>query len=56
MSKAVLESREKFFNELLDHYSKLAKEDPRYNKTCEKLKNGKEEFLKGKTLVQVIKG
>ncbi len=52
----VLKSREKFYHELLEHYSKLAKEDPRYHKTCERLKKGKEEFLAGRTLVQVIKG
>lgn len=55
-AEEVLRNREKLFNELLEQYSESAKEDPRYKKTVKKLKSKKEEFLSGRTLVQVLRG
>lgn len=52
----VLRNREILFQEYLDYYMELAKEDPRYRKTYEKLKAGKAEFMGGKPAIQVITG
>lgn len=54
MDKKILERREQMFNEIVAYYEKLAEEDKRYLKTCEKLKQGKDKYMQGKTYIQVI--
>lgn len=52
----ILQEREALYETLLAYYEEKSKEDPRYTKTCEKLKAGKAEFMTGRTAVQVIRG
>lgn len=52
----ILKNREKLFYKILEYYTKKAKEDKRYLKTCERLKKNKDNFLSGWTFVQCIKG
>lgn len=50
----ILKEREKLFNTFLNHYKEMAKEEPRYKRTCAKLQKYKQEFMEGKTFYQVI--